>query len=31
VRVPAGRLTLAPATITFLAVPDAGNAACAGR
>jgi heparanase len=25
----AGALTLAPATITFLALPDAGNAACA--
>jgi len=31
VRVPAGPLTLAPATITFLAVRDAGNAACGGR
>lgn len=28
VRVPAGELTLAPATITFLGVPDAGNSAC---
>ena len=28
VRVPAGRQTMAPATITFLAIPDATNAAC---
>jgi hypothetical protein len=28
VAVPAGDLTLAPATITFLAVPGAGNASC---
>ncbi len=28
VPVPAGRVRLEPASITFLAVPDAGNAAC---
>jgi hypothetical protein len=30
-RVAPGRLTLAPATITFLAIGDAGNAACGGK
>jgi hypothetical protein len=28
VRMPAGPIALAPATITFLAIPDAGNSAC---
>jgi heparanase 1 len=30
-RVAGGTLKLAPATITFLAVPDAGNSSCSGR
>lgn len=31
VRTPAGTLTFAPATITFLAIPAAANRACGGR
>jgi hypothetical protein len=30
-RTPAGPLTFAPATITFLAIPAAANAACLAR
>jgi hypothetical protein len=30
-RVAAGTLKLRPTTITFLAVPDAGNSSCSGR
>jgi hypothetical protein len=28
VKMPAGPITLAPATISFLAIPEAGNSAC---